>query len=110
MICAAAVTGFLIMMVRTRSRSTGFFVMIPVVVLMLVGGTKLYVRVENLVPALHSYWLLIHVLAVSLSSGVLMISGVASVMYLLRSRYERKLPTDGARQAASENDATPIGS
>ncbi len=89
--CAAAVAGFLFVLYKTGGRSIGFFVMIPVVILMFVGGTKLYTQVETLVPALHSYWLLIHVLAVSLSSGVLMVSGVASVMYLLRARHERKL-------------------
>lgn len=94
MICAAAIAGFLIVLWRTRTRSVGFFVMIPVVILMFVGGTKLYTQVETLVPALHSYWLLIHVLAVSLSSGVLMVSGVASVMYLLRARYERRLAAE----------------
>jgi len=96
MICAAAVAGFLIVLYRTRSHSLGFFVMIPIVILMFVGGTKLYVQVESLVPALHSYWLLIHVLAVSLSTGVLMVAGVASVMYLLRSRYERRLLAEQA--------------
>ncbi len=110
MICAAAVAGFLFVMYRTRARSTGFFVMIPVVILMFVGGTKLYTQVETLVPALHSYWLLIHVLAVSLSSGVLMVSGVASVMYLLRSRYERKLTAEQAwaKESGHERlDTTP---
>ena len=92
--CAAAITGFLVVLYRTRSRAIGFFVTIPVVVLMFVGGTKLYTQVEALVPALNSYWLLIHVLAVSLSSGVLMVSGVASAMYLLRGRYERKLAVE----------------
>lgn len=94
--CAAGIAVFLIVLWKTKARSVGFFVMIPVVILMFVGGTKLYTQVETLVPALHSYWLLIHVLAVSLSSGVLMVSGVASVMYLLRSRYERKLVTEKA--------------
>ncbi len=91
MICAAAVAGFLVVLYRTGTRSIGFFVMIPVVILMFVGGTKLYTQAETLVPALHSYWLLIHVLAVSLSTGVLMVAGVASAMYLLRARYERRL-------------------
>jgi len=103
LICAAAVTGFLIILQRTRSRSIGFFVMIPVVILMFVGGTRLYTQVESLVPALHSYWLLIHVLAVSLSSGVLMVSGVASVMYLLRSRYDRKVLAEQQWAANPEN-------
>ncbi len=104
MICAAAVAGFLIILYRTKSRAIGFFVMIPVVVLMFVGGTKLYTQVETLVPALHSYWLLIHVLAVSLSTGVLMVSGVASVMYLLRSRYERRLLAEQAWAEESGNE------
>ena len=107
MICAAAVAGFLIILYKTRSRSLGFFVMIPVVILMFVGGTKLYTQVESLVPALHSYWLLIHVLAVSLSSGVLMVSGVASVMYLLRARYERKLLAEHAWARESGHDLLP---
>jgi len=104
MICAAAVAGLLIILHRTKSRSIGFFVMIPVVILMFVAGTKLYTQVETLVPALHSYWLLIHVLAVSLSTGVLMVSGVASVMYLLRARYERKLQAEQqwARESGNE--------
>jgi cytochrome c-type biogenesis protein CcsB len=104
MICAAAVAGLLFVMIRTKARSTGFFVMIPVVILMFVGGTKLYTQVETLVPALHSYWLLIHVLAVSLSSGVLMVSGVASVMYLLRARYERKLLAEQAWERESGHE------
>lgn len=107
LICAAAVAGFLFVLIRTGSSSVGFFVMIPVVILMFVGGTKLYTQVETLVPALHSYWLVIHVLAVSLSSGVLMVSGAASVMYLLRARYERKLL---AEQAWAREAGVPEGS
>ncbi len=105
MLCAAAVAGFLIILYRTKSRSIGFFVMIPIVILMFVAGTRLYTQVESLVPALHSYWLLIHVLAVSLSTGVLMVSGVASVMYLLRARYERKLLAEQkwAEQSGNEH-------
>ena len=104
--CAAAVAGFLVVLWRTKARAVGFFVMIPVVILMFVGGTKLYTQVETLVPALHSYWLLIHVLAVSLSSGVLMVSGVASIMYLLRSRYERKLVAEKAWAGQAEAAAS----
>ena len=107
MICAAAVAGFLVVLYRTRASSTGFFVMIPVVILMFVGGTRLYTQVETLVPALHSYWLLIHVLAVSLSSGVLMVSGVASAMYLLRFRYERKLLAEQAWAKDSGHERLP---
>ena len=109
MICAAAVAVFLFVTYRTRNRSVGFFVMIPVVILMFVGGTKLYTQVETLVPALHSYWLLIHVLAVSLSTGVLMVSGVASVMYLLRARYEHKLEAEATWSDQATADTGSAG-
>lgn len=107
--CAAAVAGFLFVLFKTGGRSIGFFVMIPIVILMFVAGTKLYTQVETLVPALHSYWLLIHVLAVSLSSGVLMVSGVASVMYLLRARYERKLVAEKAWASQASGDRVVAG-
>ncbi len=109
MICAAAMVGCLVVLRRTRTRSIGFFVLIPVVTLMFVAGTVLYTRVEPLVPALKSYWLLIHVLAISLSTGVLMVSGVASAMYLLRSRYERNLVAAGPieQSVTTAGDAGP---
>ena len=44
-----------------------------------------------MVPALNSYWKWIHVTTVALSSSVLMVSGAASVLYLLRGRYDRRL-------------------
>ncbi len=94
MICAAAVAGFLVVLVRTGARTVGFFVLIPVVILMYVAQSALYAAAGTLVPALHSYWLVIHVLAISLSSGVLLLSGVASLLYLMRHRYERRLAAE----------------
>ena len=35
-------------------------------------------------PALQSYWLPIHVSVVSLGSGVFLVSGVASILFLLK--------------------------
>lgn len=99
MICAFGVAGLVGTMIakpayRTRFRTVGFFVMIPVAILMYVAQSVLYAAAGTLVPALHSYWLVIHVLAVSLSGGVLMLSSVASVLYLLRRRYERRLTAE----------------
>jgi cytochrome c-type biogenesis protein CcsB len=108
MITAAAVGTWLIVLIRTRARSIGFFVMLPVVILVFVAGTVLYVPATQLVPALQSYWLVIHVLAVSLSSGVLMLSGAASVAYLLRARLERRLHTTGPAPPTGDS-ADPAG-
>jgi cytochrome c-type biogenesis protein CcsB len=89
MICAAATITWLIVLTRTGARTLGTFVMTPIVILAVVAGTKLYVPAAPVVPALNSYWKWIHVTSVSISSSILMISGAASVGYLLRGRLER---------------------
>jgi cytochrome c-type biogenesis protein CcsB len=56
----------------------------------------LYRPVGPLVPALHSYWLLIHVSAAATAGGAYTIGALASVLYLLRSRLELKAMADPA--------------
>jgi cytochrome c-type biogenesis protein CcsB len=69
-------------------RATGF-VVIPVVILLFLGGTVLYTQAEPVEPALQSYWLAVHVTIVSIATGVLIIPGVASLLYLIRATYDR---------------------
>ncbi|HYN72664.1 MAG TPA: c-type cytochrome biogenesis protein CcsB [Nakamurella sp.] len=92
-ICAAISICWLIVLARTGARTMGAFVMLPVVILAFVAGTVLYVPAAPVAPALNSYWKWIHVTTVALSSSVLMVSGAASVLYLLRGRHERRLAT-----------------
>ncbi|QRY61761.1 c-type cytochrome biogenesis protein CcsB [Gordonia sp. PDNC005] len=66
------------------------FVLLPVVLLMFIGGRYLYTQPAPVVPALKSYWLIIHVSIISVASGVLLVSGVASVLYLVRQRWAAK--------------------
>jgi cytochrome c-type biogenesis protein CcsB len=64
------------------------------------------------VPALNSYWKWIHVTTVSLSSSVLMVSGAASLLYLLRGSYDRQqaaLLSTGAVSPASPADRAGRG-
>ena len=42
-----------------------------------------------LVPALHSYWLVIHVLGAMISGAAFLVGAAASVLYLVKSRAER---------------------
>lgn len=107
LICAAAVAGFLVLLWRTKQRVLGFFLLLPVVILMYVAQSVLYAEAGVLVPALHSYWLVIHVLSIALSCGVLMLSGVASTTYLLRARYEKRLAS--AQAWTAEHGADPQG-
>jgi cytochrome c-type biogenesis protein CcsB len=86
-ICAAAVVTWLVVLRRSAHegvRAVGPFVLLPVVALMFVGLRVLYAEAAPVQPALQSYWLVVHVTTISISSGLLLVSGVASVLYLLR--------------------------
>ena len=85
-----AVTAFLGMVLRGRiDRSLGAFVMVPVVLYLGLASSLLYTAAGPLVPALHSYWIKIHVAAAILASGSFLLSGVVALLYLLRSRFDR---------------------
>jgi cytochrome c-type biogenesis protein CcsB len=60
---------------------TGF----EVVVLML-AVLLLYVPAGPLVPALHSYWLVIHVMAAVVASGAFAVGAIASALFLIKDR------------------------
>ncbi|MGH3795564.1 MAG: c-type cytochrome biogenesis protein CcsB [Pseudonocardiaceae bacterium] len=90
-ICFVAVAVWLVVLYRQREsspelRRLGVFLLLPVVVLLFLGGTVLYAKAEPLVPALNSYWITIHVSAAITATGILLVSGVASVLYLVRQR------------------------
>ncbi len=90
MVSLVAVTVFLVLLVRQRVRFLGAFVMAPVVLYLGLAGTVLYAKAGPLVPALNSYWIKIHVVAAITASGAFMVSGVATVLFLLKERYERR--------------------
>ncbi|GAB2930844.1 c-type cytochrome biogenesis protein CcsB [Rhodococcus aerolatus] len=87
LVCAVTVAAWLVVLRRWQVRPLTVFVLLPVVVLMFVAGTVLYARSAPVVPALRSYWLAIHVSVIATASGVLLVSGVASAMFLLRTRF-----------------------
>jgi cytochrome c-type biogenesis protein CcsB len=80
-------------------RTVGLFVLFPVVILLFLAGTVLYARAAPVVPALRSYWLIVHVTTITTSSGLLIVPGVASLLFLLRrssSGFAERLPAAGA--------------
>ena len=87
-----AVVVYLVLAVRTPSlRHIGIFVLAPVVLAMVGIGLFLYASAGPLVAALRSAWLAIHVTTAILGFGIFFVSGITSVMYLVRSRYEAKV-------------------
>lgn len=86
-----AVATFLVLERRGRiQRSLGAFLLLPVVLYLGLAGTVLYTPVGPLVPALDSYWIRIHVAAAVLATGAFLLSGVVALLYLLRSRFDRR--------------------
>ncbi|MFT7836303.1 c-type cytochrome biogenesis protein CcsB [Saccharothrix sp. BKS2] len=81
----AGVVTWLVLARMFPVRRLGGFVLVPVVVLMFLGGTVLYAEASPVPPPLQSYWLVVHVSVISVSSGMLLVPGVASVLYLLKS-------------------------
>jgi cytochrome c-type biogenesis protein CcsB len=69
---------------RPQFRALWVFVLVPVLVLLTVSGKWLYSHAAPVMPALQSYWLPIHVSVVSLGSGVFLVAGVASILFLLK--------------------------
>ncbi len=82
-IAFVVVTVCVVLMVRGRMRLIGLPAMIVTVALMGVAY-MLYVPPGQLVPALHSYWLTIHVTAMATSSAILSFSFFFGMAYLAR--------------------------
>jgi cytochrome c-type biogenesis protein CcsB len=82
------VGAYLILLWRTGVRWLG----LPVTLLAAIGNglavTVFYVAVAPLVPALHSVWFLIHIVAAAVSGAAFNVGGVMSILYLIKKRAE----------------------
>jgi cytochrome c-type biogenesis protein CcsB len=88
--CVAAIF-FLFVMVRYRAWALGVFVMGAVVIALGLAETVIYTAAGQLVPALQSYWLDIHVTAMTLATGIFFVAAVLGVIYLAVDRYNRRV-------------------
>ena len=82
---------FVALMMRYRAWHLGVFVMGAVVVALGLAQTVIYTPAGPLVPALKSYWLAIHVTAMTLSVGIFFVAAVLGVVYLFAERYNRRV-------------------
>jgi cytochrome c-type biogenesis protein CcsB len=88
--CVAAIF-FLFVMVRYRAWALGVFVMGAVALTLGLAETVIYTAAGQLVPALQSYWLDIHVTAMTLATGIFFVAAVLGVVYLAEDRYARRV-------------------
>ena len=88
----AVVAAFLVLLPRFGLRWLGLFVITPVLLTLGVATTLLYKPgTEALVPALHSYWLAVHVTAAVIASGIFTVAAAITVLYLVADNAERRV-------------------
>jgi cytochrome c-type biogenesis protein CcsB len=88
--CVAAIF-FLFVMIKYRAWTLGVFVMGAVVVALGLAETLIYTAAGQLVPALQSYWLDIHVTAMTLATGIFFVAAVLGVVYLAADRHGKRV-------------------
>ncbi|ABM14487.1 MULTISPECIES: c-type cytochrome biogenesis protein CcsB [Mycolicibacterium] len=93
--CLCGLVAAAVVLRRPQFRALWVFVLIPVLILLAVSGKWLYADAAPVMPALQSYWLPIHVSVVSLGSGVFLVAGVASILFLVKTSIHGEQRADG---------------
>jgi cytochrome c-type biogenesis protein CcsB len=81
---------YLLLLRTYQLRWMGMLVTAFEVVVLMLAVLLLYVPAGPLVPALHSYWLMIHVTAAILASGAFAVAAMASALFLAKDRATRR--------------------
>ncbi|MBG6101729.1 cytochrome c-type biogenesis protein CcsB [Micromonospora vinacea] len=74
---------------RQSLRKLGLFLTLVMVLLVATAELVLYVPIVPLVPALNSYWFVIHVSTIVFASGIFLLGVVPAVGFLMRNGYEQ---------------------
>ena len=77
-----------VVLTRPAVRHLGLFATLALVMLLGAAAMIAYTPVGPLVPALHSYWFVIHVSTVAIGSGIFLIGAVPAAMFLIRDGYD----------------------
>jgi cytochrome c-type biogenesis protein CcsB len=87
---ALAVTAvYLVLLTRRDVRYLGLFVVGPVLLTLGLAVVVFYTEADEVVPALKSVWLVIHVAAAILASAVFTIGASQTVLFLVQERRQR---------------------
>ncbi|MEJ7689837.1 MAG: c-type cytochrome biogenesis protein CcsB [Nocardioidaceae bacterium] len=86
----AVAAAYVFLVRRYKIRWLGLLVTGFLVIVLGLAMMVLYRPVAPVVPALHSYWLAIHVSAAAIAGGALTVGALSSVLYLVRSSMEAK--------------------
>ena len=80
---------------KKNVRWLGLFLITTVLLDLGLAVTVLYTASDQLVPALHSYWLYIHVSTAIFCGAVFYVGAMATTLYLFKDSYESKLASGG---------------
>ncbi|MFJ5230811.1 c-type cytochrome biogenesis protein CcsB [Kitasatospora sp. NPDC088391] len=92
---------------KKNVRWLGLPVVIAALLFLGIAVTVLYTDSEQLVPALHSYWLGIHVSTAIICGGAFFAAFIATGTYLLKDRYEHRVAAGLTVRAANFMDRLP---
>ncbi|SDC78809.1 c-type cytochrome biogenesis protein CcsB [Streptomyces prasinopilosus] len=85
----------LLLALKKNVRWLGLFLTTTVLLDLGLAVTVLYTESDQLVPALDSYWLYIHVSTAILCGAVFYVGAVGTILYLFKDSYESKLARGG---------------
>ncbi|RBP63167.1 cytochrome c-type biogenesis protein CcsB [Brevibacterium sanguinis] len=89
---AITVVVYLVVLTRKDVRYLGTFVAGGVLLCLGLSITVFYTPAAQLIPALQSYWIAIHVPIAILSTALLYISAILAVFQILKARFEDRAP------------------
>jgi len=91
-----AVAVFLLALVRRDLRFLGTFVVGLAIIMLVAASVAYWTPVGHLVPALQSYWLVIHVSIAVLSSALFTLTFAMSALQLVQSHRQKTIAAGGA--------------
>lgn len=87
---------FLLALIRRDLRFLGTFVVGLVIIMLVAASVAFWTPVGHLVPALQSYWLVIHVSIAVLSSALFTLTFAMSALQLIQSHRQKTVAAGGA--------------
>jgi cytochrome c-type biogenesis protein CcsB len=96
---------YLALLRTLRLRWMGLFVTGFLVVVLMLANLTLEQAAGPLVPALHSYWLVVHVGAAILATGAFAVGALASLVFLLKERLQGRERAAGLLELFPASDA-----
>jgi cytochrome c-type biogenesis protein CcsB len=91
-----AVAVFLLVLIRRDLRFLGTFVVGLAIIMLVAASVAYWTPVGHLVPALQSYWLVIHVSIAVLSSALFTLTFAMSALQLVQSHRQKTIAAGGA--------------